>query len=388
MTPDGSSPGTAPVPPPATPPPLRPGGFRLGRVFGVPVYLRYSWLILAFGVVLLYSQVAHRMLPQLNAVGEYAVAVGFLLCLLLSVLLHELGHALVARHYKIGVRAITLELLGGYTEMESDSPSPKADLFVSIIGPIISGVLGAAALGLYAVLEPGTVASQLAFQIAGSNLIVAVFNALPGLPLDGGRALRAVVWGISGNRHTGSVVAGWIGRVVALLTLGAGLLLFSRGSNLFSLFLMAVVALTLWQGATASIAQGKLASRLPRINLRQLARPLHTVPTGTPLAEAIRQLSERGIPDTALAVSDAGGHVVALVYDQAAAAVPVERRPWVPVDSVARTLEPGRTLPADLAGEDVIRAVQANPAPVYLVVSGDGVVGVLRTADLARLLNS
>ena len=110
--------------------------------------------------------------------------------------------------------------------------------------------------------------------------------------------------------------------------------------------------------------------------------PAHAVPA------TIRQLSERDVPDTVLAVADAGGQVVALVYDQAAAAVPVERRPWVPVDSVARTLEPGRTLPADLAGEDVIRAVQANPAPVYLVVSGDGVVGVLRTADLARLLNS
>jgi Zn-dependent protease len=384
MTTDGPTPATAPAPPPA-----RPGGVRLGRVLGVPVYLRYSWLLLAVGVVFLYSQVAHRMLPQLNTVGEYAVATGFLLCLLLSVLLHELGHALVARHYKIGVRAITLELLGGYTEMESDSPSPKADLFVSIIGPIISGVLGVGALGLYAVLDTGTVASQLAFQIAGSNIIVAVFNALPGLPLDGGRALRAVVWAISGNRNTGSVVAGWIGRGVALLTLGAGLLFaYYQGTNLFSLALITLVAVTLWQGATASIAQGKLASRLPRINLRQLSRPVHTVPSGPPLAEAIRQLSEARVPEASLAVADAAGKVVALVYDQAAAAVPVERRPWVPVDSVARTLEPGRTLPADLAGEDVIRAVQANPAPVYLVVSGDGVVGVLRTADLARLLNS
>lgn len=394
MTTDGPTPGTAPAPPPATPPALRPAGFRLGRVFGVPVYLRYSWLLLAVGVVILYAQVAHRMLPQLNTAGEYAIATGFLLCLLLSVLLHELGHALVARHYRIGVRAITLELLGGYTEMESDSPSPKADLFVSIIGPIISGVLGVAALGVYAVLDTGTVASQLAFQIAGSNIIVAVFNALPGLPLDGGRALRAVVWAISGNRNTGSVVAGWIGRGVAVLTLGVGLLFtYSQGTNLFSLALITLVAVTLWQGATASIAQGKLAGRLPRINLRQLSRPIFAVPSGTPLAEAIRRLSESPAPDASLAVADAGGKVVALVHDQAAAAVPVERRPWVPVDSVARTLDPGRTLPADLAGEDLIRAVQANPAPVYLVVSadgvsGDGVVGVLRTADLARLLNS
>ena len=87
-------------------------------------------------------------------------------------------------------------------------------------------------------------------------------------------------------------------------------------------------------------------------------------------------------------MADAAGRVVALVHDEAAAAVPVERRPWVPVDSVSRTVEPGRTLPADLTGEDLIRAVQANPAPTYLVVSGTDVVGVLRFADLARVLNS
>jgi Zn-dependent protease len=353
------------------------------------VYLRWSWLILAVGVIILYAQVAERMLPQLNTAGEYAVAAGFLICLLLSVLLHELGHALVARRYKIGVRAITLELLGGYTEMESDSPSARADLFVSIIGPIISAVIGVGALGLYVVLEPGTVGSQLAFQLAGSNLIVAVFNALPGLPLDGGRALRALIWGLTGNRHTGSIAAGWIGRAVALITLAAGLFFATaQGTNLFSLALATLVAVTLWQGATAAIAQGRLASRLPRINLRQLSRPLHLVASGTPLAEAMRQLNEGGVPGASLAVADTNGAVIALVYEQAAAAVPVDRRPWVPVDSVARTLEPGRTLTADLTGEAVIKAVQANPAPAYLVISDNGVVGVLRTADLAKLLNS
>jgi len=110
--------------------------------------------------------------------------------------------------------------------------------------------------------------------------------------------------------------------------------------------------------------------------------------TGTPLAEATRRAAESGRPDAALVVADASGRVVALVHDQAAAAVPAERRPWVPVESVARSIEDGRTLTADMAGEDIIRAVQAHPATSYLVVSGDDVVGVLRTADLARLLNS
>src|SRR5258706_230965 len=156
------------------------------------------------------------MLPQLSQAGQYAFALGFVLCLLLSVLLHEIGHAVVARHYGIGVKAITLELLGGYTEMDGDSPHPRADLFVSIVGPIVSAVLGGAALGAWLALPGDGVINQLAFQLAWSNLIVAVFNALPGLPLDGGRALRAIVWGVTGNRHTGSTVAGWIGRILAV----------------------------------------------------------------------------------------------------------------------------------------------------------------------------
>lgn len=389
MTSDGNPPPSTPPPTVPPPPALRPGGIRLGRIFGVPVYLRYSWLLLAFAVVALYAQVAESMLPQLTTVGQYAVGVGFVLCLLLSVLLHELGHAVVARRFGIGVRAITLELLGGYTEMESDSPRAGVDLLVAIVGPAISGLLGAAALAATFVVPPHTIVYQLAFQLAWSNIIVAVFNALPGLPLDGGRALRAVVWAATGNRHTGSTVAGWIGRLVAVATFGVGAALTYLGSfSVISFAFTALVALTMWQGATIAIAQGRLAARLPRLNLRQLIRPIFAVVSGTPLAEAIRRAAEAGRADASLAVADATGRVVALVHDQAAAAVPPDRRPWVPVDSVARTLEPGRTLAADLAGEDVIRAVQANPAPTYLVVSGDDVLGVLRTADLARLLNS
>jgi len=355
----------------------------------VPVFLNASWLLLALIVIIWYGPFAREMLPGLSEAGGYALAAGFVLCLLVSVLLHELGHAVTARRFGIGVRAITLELLGGYTEMESDSPSPKADLLVSLVGPAVSAVLGLAAWGLWYVLPDGGILNHLAFQLAASNILVAIFNALPGLPLDGGRALRAAVWAITGSRHTGSRVAGWIGRAVAVGTVAVALLFtFNNQLSPVSLVFMLLVGLTLWQGATAAIRHGKLVSRLPMVNLRHLARPVYMVPSGTPLAEATRRAAEAGAADGALGVVDASGRLVALVQDQAATAVPPARRPWVPVDSVARSLDPGRTLAADLAGEDVIRAVQANPAPNYLVMSGQDVVGVLRTADLARLLNS
>ena len=367
--------------------PRRPG-IPLGRVLGVPVFLHASWLLLAILVTVTYGQLVQRT-QDLQPSAAYAFGFLFVVCLVVSVLLHELGHALTARRYGVGVKGITLELLGGYTEMDGDAPRPGVELTVSLAGPVVSLVLGFVALGGAVLLPDGTLVHQLAVQLAVSNILVAVFNALPGLPLDGGRALRALVWWVTGDRHAGSRVAGWIGRGVAVLTLVVALYLtYAQGLSLFSLIFMALVAVTLWQGASASIAHGRLGARLPSVNLRQMAHPVFSVTAGTPLSEASRRVAESSRPDAVLAVADASGRLVALVHEQAAAAVPPDRRPWVPVESVARALDPRRSLPADLTGEDVVRAVQANPAPTYLVVSGENVVGVLRTADLARLLNS
>jgi Zn-dependent protease len=358
----------------------------VGRVFGVPVYLNASWLLLAALVTLTYGQVVQRT-QDLSATAAYAVGFGFVVCLLVSVLLHELGHALTARRYGIGVRGITLELLGGYTEMDRDAPSPKVELLVSLAGPAVSLVLGAVAAGGTALLTSGTLLHQLTLQLALSNIVVAVFNALPGLPLDGGRALRAAVWAISHNRHLGTLVSGWTGRVLAVATAAGALLLYS--SSIFSAFgviFMLLVALTLWQGATQAIRLARISARFPLIDLVRLARPLFAVPTGTPLAEAQRQVAQDGPAGAALAVADSSGRLVALVQPAAADAVPVERRPWVSVDTVARGLEGIRAIPAGLRGEEVIRAVQADPGSEYLVTTGQDVVGVLHLADLAQLL--
>src|SRR5215813_9024661 len=111
------------------PSPSRPRGIPLGRIARVPIYLNVSWLILAVVVIGWYGPIAAQARPGLSNTGAYLIAAGFMLVLLISVLLHELGHAVVARRYGIGVRSITLEMLGGYTEMDGDSPSARADLF-------------------------------------------------------------------------------------------------------------------------------------------------------------------------------------------------------------------------------------------------------------------
>ncbi|WBB53352.1 M50 family metallopeptidase [Verrucosispora sp. WMMD573] len=366
-------------------------GMRVGRILGVPLYLNASILLLALLITVLYGELAGQRL-QLSPLGGYLVGAGFVLALLGSVLAHELGHALTARRFGIGVRGITLELLGGYTEMDRDAPSPRVDLLVSLAGPAVSAVLGAAAVAATLALPDRTVADQLAFQLAASNVIVALFNILPGLPLDGGRALRAVVWALTRDRHRATEVAGWAGRILAV---GTALLVAALYAidvlSLLALPLTALVALTLWHGAGQSIRMSRIGRRLPLIDLATLARPVHTVPTGTPLAEAQRRAAQTHPTSgpqhpAALLVTDSAGRPVALVDPAAAAAVPEARRPWLAVDAVARTLADLPAMPVDTDGERVLETVQTHPGAQYVVTAGEDVVGVLHIADLAQLL--
>ncbi len=359
----------------------------VGRILGVPLYLAPSWLLLALVVTVVYGGVVAERRPEYGALAGYAVGFGFVLCLAISVLLHELGHAVTCRRYGIGVRGITLELLGGYTEMEGEAPRPAVEAYVALAGPLVSGVLGAIGVGLVAVTPPETLASELTFQFAASNIIVAVFNLLPGLPLDGGRALRAGVWAASGDRHLGSRTAGWSGRAVAVaVVLGVALGWAYGWIGPFGLVFSAMVAMVLWLGASHAIRAGTAGTRLAGVSVRDLARPAVGVPSQTPLGEALRRAEADG--DVGIVVLDTTDRPVGVVERQAAAAVPVERRPWVPVDSVARTLRPGLVLPADLSGEAVLRAVQRSPATEYLVVAGEEVLGVMRAEDLAGQLTA
>jgi Zn-dependent protease len=376
--------------------PQRPGrawGIPLGRVAGVPVFLTASWLILALLITITYQGYLAVRRPELPSLMAYLVGAGLVLCLLLSVLLHELGHALTARRFGIGVRGITLELLGGYTELDRDAPSPKVELVVSLAGPAVSLVLGVFAALAAAVLPASTLLEEFAFQLALSNLVVAAFNVLPGLPLDGGRALRAGIWAASHDRHLGDRVAGWVGRVVALASVAAVLaLLAAHVVSFFGAALTLMVALTLWTGAGQAIRAGRLGPRVPLLNAGQLARPLFGVPSGTPLAEAQRRYAEAVGADTGrepvLAVVNSAGQLVGLVDETAAAQVPVDRRPWITVDTVSRGLDPGRVLPAELSGLALVEAVQANPGSEYLVTVGEDVLGVLRVADVIQALES
>jgi len=358
----------------------------IGRVLGIPIFVNGSMLLLAALVTVVYGNYVRAELDVPGPVG-YLIGFGFVMCLLGSVLLHELGHALTARRYGIGVRGITLELLGGWTEMDRDAPTPRIDALVSLAGPAVSLVLGGLATAATLALPGRSAAGQIAFQLAASNVIVAVFNVLPGLPLDGGRALRAGIWAVLKDRNRATEAAGWAGRALAVAT---GLVAFwlyrLQHVTIFGLLFVLLVVFTLWQGAGQSIRLARMTRRFPLVDLAALVRPLLSVPAGTSLGEAQRRRAEDPRPNVVLAVTDSAGNLTALVDPVAAERVPIDRRPWVAVDSVSRSRDALPVLSVGLTGEQVVRALQATPAAQYVVTSGEDVVGVLRVGDVAAVL--
>jgi hypothetical protein len=271
--------------------------------------------------------------------------------------------------------------------MDRDAPTPRVDALVSLAGPAVSLVLGGLATAATVALPDRTAAGQIAFQLAASNVIVAIFNVLPGLPLDGGRALRAGIWAVLKDRNRATEVAGWAGRGLAVATgLAAFWLYRLQHVTIFGLLFVLLVVFTLWQGAGQSIRLARMTRRFPLIDLAALARPLLSVPAGTSLGEAQRRRAEDPRPNVVLGVVDSAGNLTALVDPVAAERVPIDRRPWVAVDSVSRSRDALPALPVGLTGEQVVRALQATPAAQYVVTSGEDVVGVLRVGDVAAVL--
>jgi Zn-dependent protease len=364
------------------------GGVLIGRPFGVPVYVTPTWFIVAALITVGFAPTVENQVP---GIGEwrYAVSLTFAILLYLSVLIHELSHTLVALRYDLPVRRISLYLLGGVSEIEKPAPTPGKEAGIAIAGPLVSLLLGGLAYGVSQALEPQTVGRLLAQALMGSNLIVGVFNLLPGLPLDGGRVLSAAVWKVTAQRETGAVVAAWCGRVVAAVVLALPVLLSVRSGDALDpvdVVWGVLLASFIWMGASQSLAAAQIQRKIPALSARALTRRAIPVPFDTPLAEALRRLAESGA--RGLVVVSADGTPVGIVNEAAVQATPENRRPWVPVGDLSRRIHPDHVVAASLAGEDLVRALTKLPATEYLVVEANGdIYGVLASADVERAVS-
>ena len=384
------SPGVHPVPPhrssaprgrrPAPPP----GTLRLATVGGTQILISYTVLLFAalFAVVL--GPQVDAVQPGLGPLKYLAGAV-FAMLLYLAVLLHEASHALMARRYGVQVPSITLHFLGGMTAVQGEARTPRQEFAVAVVGPLTSLAVGAASYVGYEVASGGLV--RLAFfGLAVGNLLIGALNLLPGLPLDGGRVFKAVVWAVSGSALRGVVVAAWAGRATAVLILSwpwVSDVVLQAPPGVTDYLVAVVLAAFIWTTAGAELGAARLRQRVPSLVARDLARRVLAVPDDLPLAEAVRRAGEARA--RSIVTVTAGGHPVGVVNDAALEATPEERRPWVPVSSVTRRLDDGLRLPVGLRGEELVAALGRRPAHEYLLMEEDGsVYGVLATTDVDK----
>lgn len=355
--------------------------FTIGRV---PVRLHPSWLLFAVLVAVVMAPSIERYVA---GVGAYLLGFGFAIMILASVLVHEAAHAIVALRNSIGVRSITLHFLGGETETITEAPTPGVEFRIAFAGPVSSIAIGIGSV-LLANLMTGLLGAAF-FALGWINLVVGVANLAPGLPLDGGRVLRSAAWQISGDRHRGTAVAGWGGRVLALLALcwPIALVWLDLTPTLFTYLATCLVAWLMWTGGSQAIAEAHLRRRIPQIAAREIARRGLGVPAATPVSEALRLADEAGAEAIWVAASD--GQVTGIVNPAAVAALPVDQRPWVTAGEVSRSATADMRLPADLVGEDLFRAISNSQVGEWVLVEADGrPTAVLRLADIDAAIKS
>lgn len=372
--------------PPRAPSPR--GTFRIGTIAGSDVLVSSSWFLVAALIAVVMAPRVEEIQPGLGGL-KYVVGVAFAIVLYLAVLLHEASHAVAARRYGFEVHSITLHFLGGVTAIEGEARNPRQEFWIAVVGPITSLAVGGAAAALWFVTPEGLL--LLTVQgMAGANLLIGVLNLVPGLPLDGGRVLKAGIWKLTGRRDTGVIAAGWGGRLTAIAVLSWPLVLpglTGVEANVLDLLLAFVIALFLWTGASQAIAAARIRGRVEEVVARDLARRTLAVPDDLPLAEAIRRA--RDAAAGSIVTVSSTGTPLGVVDEAAVRAMPEDRRPWVAVSAVTRTVEDGLRLPVGITGAELLDAIRRTPASEYLLVEQDGsVYGVLATADVEQAVRA
>ncbi|MEE6286174.1 site-2 protease family protein [Georgenia sp. MJ173] len=359
-----------------------PSGWVIGHIRRTPVVFAPSWFLLAIVLGAIVAPTITRVVPDVGALTTILAAASVPLMLLLSVLAHELCHGMAGHAVGAPPREYVLTLWGGHTQFVTDMRTPGASALVSVAGPAANAVL---ALGAWLVL--GQTTEPLAFvlwQIAAlSNGVVAVFNLLPGLPLDGGRVLEAAVWKLTGNRDTGTLAAGWGGRAVvvllAVVMLGLPLLRGGRPTIISALWVV-VLGSYLWASSGQAVRLVHARRRAAGIELRALAEPAVAMPDAAPVAT----LDDPALAGRRVVLLDDAGRVSGLVEPSSAGQVPPDARGTTPLSAVAVAL-PATSVVTVLSGAAAVSAAAHAARSTPVVVLADGAAGVVGVLAIARL---
>ena len=243
---------------------------RLGRIIGIPIGMNYTWFIVFVLITLSLTTQFADLHPAWSYAEHLIFGVVTSILFFASVVLHELGHSLLAIRYGIPVRAITLFIFGGVAQIAREPEKPSQEFFIAIAGPIVSAVLG----GCFFALKVGTEGlyeglSSLGAWLARINIALAVFNLIPGFPLDGGRILRSIVWKYTNSFERATGVAAWSGQLFAYLFIFFGVWQALSG-NFFNGLWIGFIGWFLLNAAQMSTAQTRLRHALGGVLARDV----------------------------------------------------------------------------------------------------------------------
>jgi Zn-dependent protease/predicted transcriptional regulator len=365
---------------------------KLGRIFGIAIGLHYSWLILALLVVLSLAGQFRAVNPMWGAPVIWIIAIITALLFFASILLHELSHAAVAKARGLPVSSITLFALGGVALIEKESADAATEFWMGIVGPITSFLIGVVCLSLAWTTGwtpsavPLSPLPAMLMWLGYINIALAVFNLIPGFPLDGGRVLRAIVWWITGDATRATRTAALVGQFVAFSFIVLGLFRFFGGEGFGGLW-MTLIGWFLLDAARASYAQVEMTESLNGVHVQEvMALDCPVVDANSNIQTFVDEHLLRS--GRRCFVVEEQGRLVGLITPHEVKGI--ERALW-PITTLDKAMRPLNQLHAVAPDTPITEALavmgreDVNQLPV---VSGDHLAGIISRGNIMRMLRT
>lgn len=358
-----------------------PRGVRLATIASIPVYLGWSWLLLGLIIIVI---IGPGTAARFGPVTGYGIAAAYAVALLLSVLAHEAAHAVAARAFGHKVHRVVADLWGGHTAFDATHGTAWTAAAIAVVGPLTNGLIGVLAFG-GAVVSSSPVLVTLLSGVAFVNGALAVFNLLPGLPLDGGQVVESLVWAATGDQSRARIIAGWSGRVlvVVIVALIIGLpLLRGVSPQLTTTLWTALIGAFLWSGATAAIGQGRAMGTIRGLDVASVLEPAAAIAADASL-DGLTSL--RALP----VVVDPTGRPIGLIDHDALRSVPPEEVGRTPVSAVTTPAPEGWSTELRRGHEamDLVVAFQSSRSSIVAVTEGGALRGVARAQRVNAALS-
>jgi Zn-dependent protease len=365
---------------------------KLGRIFGVEIGLHYSWFLIA--LLITFSLAGHF---QENNRGwsdglRWGVATVTAVLFFASIVIHELSHAMVAKLRGLPVRSITLFALGGVAQIEKEAADAKTEFWMGIIGPITSFVIGVVCLAITVALGwtppefPQRPLPAMLMWLGVINIGLAIFNMIPGFPLDGGRVLRGIVWWITGNAVRATRIAARVGQVIAFVMILYGLLQFFRGAGFNGLW-MAFIGWFLLSASRESYAQMVISEGLRGLRVGDvMSRDLPVVDANSNLQTfAEEQLTRTG---RRFFVVTLNGQAEGIITPNEISTVPRNRWPYTTVADVMRPLDATRTVNPNTPVTEALEVMASQDLNQLPVMNEKGLAGLISRSHILQLIQT